>query len=220
MKTAVITGASKGLGLEISKFLLTKNWRVYGLASGICKFKKKKFYYTKIDIRNPQLLKKFFSKKSIKIDLLINNAGIFHFSEFLNTSIEKIDSTLDTNIKGTMYVTKFSVPLMKKNSRIIFVNSVAGLNKIKKQSIYCASKHALTAFAAVLGEELRKNKIKVTSIHPGGINTTLWKKFKLHKNKNKLINSKHIAKLIEFIYESPTNLEYKNIKLFPDIEWH
>ena len=60
----------------------------------------------------------------------------------------------------------------------------------------------------------------MTSIHPGGINTTLWKKFKLHKNKNKLINSKDIAKLIEFIYKSPTNLEYKNIKLFPDIEWH
>ena len=220
MKTAVITGASKGLGLEISKFLLTKNWRVYGLASGICKFKKKNFNYTRIDIRNSELVKNFFTKKSIKIDLLINNAGIFHFSEFLKTSLKKIDSVLDTNIKGTIYITKFCIPLMKKNSRIIFVNSVAGLRKIKKQSIYCASKHALTAFAAILGEELRKNKIKITSIHPGGINTTLWKKFKLHKNKNKLISSVHIAKLIEFIYKSPINLEYKNIKLFPDIEWH
>jgi len=166
------------------------------------------------------MLLKFFTKKSMKIDLLINNAGVFHFSEFLKTSIKKIDSILDTNIKGTIYVTKFSVPLMKKNSRMIFINSVAGLTKIKKQSIYCASKQALTAFAAVLGEELRKNKIKVTSIHPGGINTTLWKKFKLHKNKNKLINPMHIAKLIEFICKSPINLEYKNIKLFPDIEWH
>jgi len=220
MKTVVITGASKGLGLEISKFLLTKNWRVYGLASGTCKFKKKNFYYTKLDIRNAESVKKFFTKKSMKIDLLINNAGVFHFSEFLKTSIKKIDSILDTNIKGTIYVTKFSVPLMKKNSRMIFINSVAGLTKIKKQSIYCASKQALTAFAAVLGEELRKNKIKVTSIHPGGINTTLWKKFKLHENKNKLINPMHIAKLIEFICKSPINLEYKNIKLFPDIEWH
>jgi NADP-dependent 3-hydroxy acid dehydrogenase YdfG len=220
MKTVVITGASKGLGLEISKFLLTKNWRVYGLASGICKFKKKNFYYSQLDIRNAELVKKFFTKKSIKIDLLINNAGVFHFSEFLKTSIKKIDSILDTNIKGSVYVTKFSVPLMKRNSRMIFINSVAGLTKIKKQSIYCASKQALTAFAAVLGEELRKNKIKVTSIHPGGINTTLWKKFKLHKNKNKLINPVHIAKLIEFICKSPINLEYKNIKLFPEIEWH
>jgi NADP-dependent 3-hydroxy acid dehydrogenase YdfG len=220
MKTAVITGASKGLGLEISKFLLTKKWKIYGLAAGTCKFKSKNFYYSRIDIKDPKLVKKFFTKKSIKIDLLINNAGVFHFSKFENTPIEKINSILDTNIKGTIYVTKFSIPKMKKNSRIIFINSVAGLIKLKKQSIYCASKHALTAFAAVLGEEMRKKKIKVTSIHPGGINTTLWKKFKLHKNTNKLIKPVHIAKLIEFIYNSPANLEYKNVKLFPEIEWH
>jgi NADP-dependent 3-hydroxy acid dehydrogenase YdfG len=220
MKTAVITGASKGLGLEITKFLLTRNWKIYGLASGPCKFKAKNFHYSRIDIKDSQLVKKFFTKKFTKIDLLINNAGIFHFSKFKNTSVEKIKLILDTNIKGTLYVTKFSIPLMKKNSRIIFINSVAGLINLKKQSIYCASKHALTAFAAVLGEEMKKNKIKVTSIHPGGINTTLWKKFKLHKNKNKLIQPNHIAKLIEFIHNSPTNLEYKSIKLFPEIEWH
>jgi NADP-dependent 3-hydroxy acid dehydrogenase YdfG len=220
MKTAVITGASKGLGLEIAKFLLNKNWKIYGFASGSCKFKSKNFYYSKIDIRNSKLVKEFFTKKSIKIDLLINNAGVFHYSKFENTSIEKINSILDTNIKGTVYVTKFSIPLLKKNSRIIFINSVAGLTKLKKQSIYCASKHALTAFAAVLGEEMRKNKIKVTSIHPGGINTTLWNKFKLHKNKKKLINATHIAELINFIYNSPVNVEYKTLKLFPEIEWH
>ena len=109
---------------------------------------------------------------------------------------------------------------MKEPSRIIFINSVAGLEELENQSIYCASKHGLTGFAGVLSKELQKRKIKVTSIHPGGINTPLWNGSDFHDDLTKLLDPKEIAKLIAFICDSQQNVEYKTIKMFPDIEWH
>jgi NADP-dependent 3-hydroxy acid dehydrogenase YdfG len=110
---------------------------------------------------------------------------------------------------------------MNKNSRIIFINSVAGLEELENQSIYCASKYGLTAFAGVLGKELRGESIKVTSIHPGGINTPMWDSNKdFHTDLTKLIDPQQIADMITFICNSQQNIEYKTIKMFPDIEWH
>jgi NADP-dependent 3-hydroxy acid dehydrogenase YdfG len=84
-----------------------------------------------------------------------------------------------------------------------------------------ASKYGLTAFAGVLGKELRGESIKVTSIHPGGINTPMWDSNKdFHTDLTKLIDPQQIADMITFICNSQQNIEYKTIKMFPDIEWH
>jgi NADP-dependent 3-hydroxy acid dehydrogenase YdfG len=127
---------------------------------------------------------------------------------------------IDVNLKGPIYVTKCAMSVLKENSRIIFINSVAGLEQIENQSIYCATKHGLTGFAGVLGKELQEKKIKVTSIHPGGINTPLWNNLEFHEDTTKLLDPDQIAKLVEFICDSQKNVEYKTIKMFPDIEWH
>jgi 3-oxoacyl-[acyl-carrier protein] reductase len=110
---------------------------------------------------------------------------------------------------------------MNINSKIIFINSVAGLGELENQSIYCASKYALTAFAGVLGKELRSRKIKVVSIHPGGINTSLWNESNPYPvgDVENAINSKQISDLILFIL-SNSNIEFKTVKLFPEVEWH
>ena len=129
---------------------------------------------------------------------------------------------IDINLKGSMYVTKFALPKMKSGSRIFFINSVAGLEELENQSVYCSSKHGLTGFAGVLGEELRDRGIKVTSIHPGGIDTPLWCKDNPYPcgDVSEAISPIEIAKLIDFIYNSKSNIEYKTVKLFPDTEWH
>jgi NADP-dependent 3-hydroxy acid dehydrogenase YdfG len=69
---------------------------------------------------------------------------------------------------------------------------------------------------------LRGRRIKVTSIHPGGIDTPLWSKDNPYPcgDVSKAISPIEIAKLIDFIYNSKTNIEYKTVKLFPDTEWH
>ena len=156
------------------------------------------------------------------IDILVNNAAVFKMKPFSQTSIDEIDDMIDINLKGAMYVTKFALQKMEKGSRIFFINSVAGLEELENQSAYCASKHGLTGFAGVLGEELRSRGIKVTSIHPGGIDTPLWSRDIPYPcgDVSKAISPIELVKVIDFVYNSQFNIEYKTIKMFPDTEWH
>jgi NAD(P)-dependent dehydrogenase (short-subunit alcohol dehydrogenase family) len=121
-----------------------------------------------------------------------------------------------------MYVTKLALELMPNDSKIVFINSVAGLEELENQSIYCASKYGLTAFAGVLGKELKPRNIKVSSIHPGGINTPLWN---IHNpypagDVNNSMDPKSIVDMIDHIVSSKYDIDYKTVKMFPSIEWH
>jgi len=74
----------------------------------------------------------------------------------------------------------------------------------------------------VLGHELRGNKIKVTSIFPGGINTSLWNQSNpyLGGDVSELLNPAALVSMINFVVEQNSNVEIKEIKVFPEIEWH
>jgi NAD(P)-dependent dehydrogenase (short-subunit alcohol dehydrogenase family) len=166
--------------------------------------------------------KAFEQINDTKIDILVNNAAIFTMKSFSQTSLDEIGDMVDINLKGAMYVTKFALKNMEQGSRIFFINSVAGLEELENQSVYCASKHGLTGFAGVLGQELRQRGIKVTSIHPGGIDTPLWNEEIPYPcgDVSKAISPIELVKVIDFVYNSKFNIEYKTIKMFPDTEWH
>ena len=221
-KIALITGTSSGLGETIAKHLLANDWVVIGVSRGKSTIIHSCYTHYEVDISDSQAVKNLFTNlNSFKFDLLINNSAVFEYVSFNKTPVQTIDKIIDINLKGSMYVTKNALHLMNKNSRIIFINSVAGLEELDFQSIYCASKYGLTAFAGVLGKELRGESIKVTSIHPGGINTPMWDSNKdFHDDLTKLIDPQQIADMITFICNSQQNIEYKTIKMFPDIEWH
>lgn len=221
MKTALITGTSKGLGKIIAELLLENGWKVIGVSRGEGSIHNPNYIHKECDVSSCVSVQFLMSGlKTEQLDLLVNNSAVFKYEMFEKTSLNAIESIIDTNLKGPIYVTKYALPLMQRNSRIIFINSVAGLEELDHQSIYCASKHGLTGFAGVLSKELQERKIKVTSIHPGGINTPLWDGSNFHDDKTKLLDPKEIAELIMFICHSQKNVEYKTIKLFPDIEWH
>lgn len=218
-KVAVVTGCSYGLGFEISDRLIDEGYFVYGLSRSQPPQKlysyPDTFEWIECDISNAEEVKLAFDKIGVFIDVLVNNAGVFERGEFSTKSFKSIDNIVDVNVKGTMYVTKAALKYISRGSNIFFVNSVAGLYEIKNESIYAASKHALTAFAGILGEELRNDEIKVTSIHPGGIDTPMQRTNSLKKN---LLNPKEVSNLIVNIINSKA--VYKTIKLFPESEWH
>jgi len=220
-KTILITGTTSGVGAAIAHDYIEKGWNVIGFARGESIFQFKNYKHFEVDIANPYLLSVVFEQIG-NIDILVNNAAVFKMKPFSQTSIDEIDDMIDINLKGAMYVTKFALQKMEKGSRIFFINSVAGLEELENQSAYCSSKHGLTGFAGVLGQELRPRGIKVTSIHPGGIDTPLWNRDIPYPcgDVSKAISPIELVKLIDFVYNSKFNIEYKTIKMFPDTEWH
>lgn len=159
------------------------------------------FKWLKADITKLDELEKEFQKID-KLDFLVNNVGVYSHSMFEEENIERL---IDINIKGNIFVTKLFISKLVNNSRIVFINSIAGINHIIEESIYVASKHALKAFSNVLAKELRQKKIKITNIHPGGINTPLQIN---NPNKNKLLQPDIISNTILQIFKNP-DIEYK-----------
>jgi NADP-dependent 3-hydroxy acid dehydrogenase YdfG len=209
-KTVLITGASKGLGKSMSELFSLKGWQVIDFSKS-----------TGVDISNYQAVKNAVATIE-KIDLLINNAAIFTMREFTSSTVIDIDQIIDTNLKGAMYVTREALFKLIDGSKIIFINSVAGTGELINQSIYSASKHGLSAFANIIAQELRPRNIKVSSIYPGGINTTLWNADNPYPcgSSSEAMPPEAIADLVYYIASSPYDIDYKSIKLFPTVEWH
>lgn len=223
MKTVLITGTSRGLGLVLAKHYLQNGWYVIGL--GREKPHLTNYAHYTVDISNKQqvldavqVIKRMFNQ----IDVVVHNAAAFDKNDFISTDINNIDKVIDVNVKGTMYVTHAVLPAMSRGSKIIFVNSVAGLREIQHQSIYCASKAALKSFAGILGQELRESGIKVSTIHPGGINTTLWNDNNPYPcgNASDALDPQTVANMIYLISSDQSSTEYKSITMFPEVEWH
>jgi NAD(P)-dependent dehydrogenase (short-subunit alcohol dehydrogenase family) len=221
-KNAVVTGASYGLGAEICRKLIDDGYHVYGLSrskppESLMRFPEN-FTWIECDISKYDEVKLAFKQIDQHTDILVNNAGVFTGGKFAAQNYEAIDKVIDVNVKGAMYVTNEAIKWMPSYSRIFFINSVSGLYEIEHEAIYGASKHALTAFAGVLGKELQSRAIRVTSIHPGSIETPMQR-----TNPNNIpgmfMKPEEIANLISFICKTEF-VEYKTIKMFPSTEWH
>jgi len=224
MKTVLITGSSRGLGKALTETFLQNGWKVIGFSRTDLKSYDN---YTHIvaDVANIGQVHTAFDllkKTKTKIDVLINNTAAFHIGDFADSKYFDIANVIDTNVKGTMYVTNQALTIMESGSKIVFVNSVAGLREIQHQSIYCASKAALKSFAGVLGQELKQKGIKVSSIHPGGINTTLWNENNPYPcgDVTNALDPHHLSDMIYRISSDTSNTEYKTITMFPEVEWH
>ena len=218
MKNAVVSGSSSGLGLELSKILLEKGYRVFGISR---RNKNNELFiypnYSHIScdlskISHSNQILKFVDKK---LDIFINNAGIYIKKEFIDTKLAEISKLVDLNIKGTFHLTNILLPLMNNPSSIVFINSVAGINHISDESIYCATKHALASFANILGKELFNQGIKVSSFYPGGINTSIQE----HNPKKELLLDPHkLAIKIINMLEDP-DIYIKSGVLLPNCEY-
>ena len=190
-KTILVTGASQGLGFEISKRLLVSGYNI-----GICsknlsrlnraykyllKLKKKnqKIFFKNVDLTK-QLEVKNFIKSSInkfgKIHGLINNAGILGpKGKFEKLNINEWKRTIDTNLYASIYTCLYIVPHFKKNKggKIIQLSGAGALSPMENFTAYSASKAAVVRFADTLSEELKKFNIQVNSVAAGAINTQM-----------------------------------------------
>ena len=205
-RIAIITGASTGIGKHASIELSNNNYHVILIARNM----KKLQLVEKIileqgndcsvisaDISDEKSINKIYTQIPNKenVDVLVNNAGVGIFNKIENVSYHEWDQQINTNLKGSFLMTKMVVSDMikRKRGKLIFVNSIAGLNPYPFSSVYVASKYGLTGFASSLREELREHNIKVISIHPGAIDTPFWDKIQGDFSREEMLSSKDVA---------------------------
>ena len=107
------------------------------------------------------------------LDILINNVGIGNYKNLADTSTEEYDEMMDTNMRSTFLFTRYAVPVMitQGSGTILMISSMAGVYGFGGEAVYCATKFAQVGFAQALDKELRPHGIKVGAICPGGVKT-------------------------------------------------
>ncbi|MCX5997418.1 MAG: SDR family NAD(P)-dependent oxidoreductase [Chloroflexi bacterium] len=185
-KTIIITGASGGIGTALSRELDRRGAKLVladinfnGLESSASGLTSNPLII-KCDITDRADVKTLVESavnRFLKIDILINNAGIIRPALFENCSYENIDDQMKVNFIGAVNCTKevLAVMIPAKRGHIVTISSLAGLVPETYSSIYTASKFALRGFFLTLGIELRKHNIKVSTIFPDSVDTPMLK---------------------------------------------
>jgi NADP-dependent 3-hydroxy acid dehydrogenase YdfG len=231
-KTIVITGASSGVGEELSLRFAAKGWRVCALA-------RRQDRLELLSQKHPDSISAFQCDVAVaaqvastmqkideafgRIDVLVNNAAVFEISPFVDQDVVRMGEIIDTNLKGVMYCSKFVLPYMiaKAAGLIVNIASVAGTHGIPLQAAYCASKHGVMGFADVLAQEVMGQGIRVATLCPGGIDTPLWRgKSRYPGDLSKALRIEEVGRLVEYIVDQPEGVLFKQVVFFPIIEWH
>jgi len=178
MKTAIVTGASKGVGYATVKLLSENGYKVIAVSRNLSKINNlvsKNVETYQLDITSPEQIKAFHEKyKDITLDLLVNNAGGGASpTQIIHETMENFRTAYDINVGGPMYLSQLFVPAMQKSSSptIIFINSLGGLVPYRSGGNYTNAKRGQKGLIDTMRLEFPAFNIKVTEICPGTIDT-------------------------------------------------
>lgn len=213
MKTAIVTGASKGVGYATAKLLSENGYKVIAVSrnlSEISKLVSENLEVYQMDITKEEEIKKFADKyKDITLDLLVNNAGGGSGpTHIINETMENFRIAYDINVSGPMYLSQLFVPCMKKSksSTIIFITSLCGKIPFRGGGNYSNAKRGEMALIDTMRMEFPEYGIKVTEICPGTIDTQIDKK-------DNALTAEDMAESVRWIGSLPNHLNINHLEL-------
>jgi len=237
-KVVIITGASSGIGFATALALSEAGAKVAIGARRIDRLEKLQneilqnggqVILQKLDVTQKSDCDSFVNtviKKWGTIDVLVNNAGLMPLSFIKKLKIDEWDRMIDVNIKGVLYCTASVLPKMleNKSGHIVNISSVAGRIVFPAGSVYCATKHAVTAFSEGLRQELSpRSNIRVTIIEPGVVATDLTNTitdeslqgFVENSKKMDALKAEDIASAILFAVNAPNHMNVNEVLIRP-----
>jgi len=240
MKTALITGATSGIGEATARTLAKTGYRLI-----LCGRRKERLErlveelksQTELttlcfDVRDRKAVVGAISSLSPtwnQIDVLINNAGNAHgLAPVQSGDPEDWDAMIDINVKGLLNVSHAIIPGMVERGRghIINIGSIAGKETYPQGNVYCASKSPVDAVTKGMRLDLLPHRIKVTGIHPGLVETEFsLVRFKGDTERAKKtyegmtpLKGEDIADLIDFILSRPAHVQIADMVVFPEAQ--
>jgi len=237
-KVAIVTGASSGIGYATALALSKSGAKVAAGARRMDRLESlqneiskngEEVFIQKLDVTIKSECDAFADavlKKWGTIDILINNAGLQPLSFFKNLKVEEWDKMIDVNIKGVIYCTAAVITTMvnNKSGHIVNISSMAGRVVYPSGSVYCATKHAITAFSEGLRQEFsQRSNIRVTCIEPGVVATELMEaitdkaleKYVERTRQMEALQAEDIANAIMFAVEAPLHVNVNEILIRP-----
>lgn len=236
-KTALITGATSGIGKATAQLFAKNNIRLIlcgRRGERLNELKEELSQLTEVttlqfDVSNREEV--FNSIASLpnefkKIDILINNAGNAHgLSSIQEGNMDDWDAMIDINVKGLLYVSRAILPQMveRNDGFVVNIGSIAGKEVYPNGNVYCASKYAVNALNKAMRIDLNKHSIRVSAIHPGAVETEFSEiRFKGDKEKAKnvykgfkALQPEDIADIIYFVISRPYHVNIEDLIVYP-----
>jgi 3-oxoacyl-[acyl-carrier protein] reductase len=214
-KCAIVTGASRGIGLAIARVLAREGVRL-GLLSRVRPKVRGEFVacdfadLQKIPAAIPKLV-----KRTGPVDYLINNAGTFLERPVAEIELSEWERVQHVNVTAPFLLTRELLPQMiaRRQGRIINIASSASVQGYLHQAAYCASKHALLGFSRSLAMEAKPHNVHVHVLCPGGVDTDLIKGTYLGERLKgqPMIKPEDIAEMVLFLLRQPENIDVAEI---------
>ncbi|MBT2686146.1 SDR family NAD(P)-dependent oxidoreductase [Bacillus sp. ISL-37] len=209
MKAIIVTGAGTGLGKELALLLAKQGYHLIltGRTEDTLKKIQNQIQQTGgsatdlvLDLRNLEDIKEkaLLISKKYEIYGLVNNAGLGHFGPFSEISDKEIEEMFQTNVFGTIQMTKAILPYLELNNDGLVVNivSTAGLRGKKNEAVYCSSKFAVRGFTESLQKEYEGSGIRFVAAYMGGMNTPFWEESDHVADPSRLRSPAEVAKII------------------------
>ena len=213
MKTAIVTGASKGVAYATVKLLSENGYKVIAVSRDLSKVSGlvgENVEVYQMDITNANEIKKFQEKyKDITLDLLVNNAGGGSGpTSIINETMDNFRRAYDINVSGPMYLSQLFVPCMKKaeSATIIFISSLGGKFPYRSGGNYTNAKRGMMALVDTMRLEFPEYGIKVTEICPGTIDTQ-------EEKRDIAITAEDMAESIRWVASLPKHVNINHIEI-------
>jgi len=227
-KLALITGASRGIGLAVAHALASEGCRLIlssrtksSLSKAVTELSWKGAEVVAIpcDVRDPKsvdALVKQVRRRFDQVDILFNNAGVGQ----PNRSVDKLSpaiwkDVISTNLDGMFFVTRAVLPLIPAGGAIVNNLSIAAKRVFPGSAAYCAAKHGALGFTNTLREELRPRQIRVIALLPGATDTAIWKTIWPAAPRKKMLSSDTVAKAVLEAILLPSSAMMEELAVLP-----
>ena len=220
-KIAIVTGASKGIGLATVHALLEAGAKVAGWSRTKPELTHENFVFVEVNMRDYASVEKAFQKTTEHYGgsaaVLINNAGLGFEGKFEDLDIEQWHQMFETNVNGIFYATKLALPGMKQNGEghIINIASIAGTTGVPNMAGYAGTKHAVRGISHSLYKEVRQEGIKVTCIYPGSVRTNFFDGIDSVQTSEHMMRPEDMAETILHAIQTHKNFHLVDIEMRP-----
>ena len=227
MKIALVTGASRGIGLAVAIALRARGMHVVRLARTLTNAKAERRTDIQCDVTRPDEVERAVDQVETELgipDVLVNNAGIFFIKSLAETTLEDFTHTLAANLTAPFLFARRIVPKMVQRGRghLVTVGSISDYIGFSGSTAYAASKFGLRGMHEVIRQETAKSGVRTTLISPGPVDTDIWNavdpdsKPGFTKRKD-MMRAEDVAAAVVYAVTQPEHLAVTEIRLLPAV---